>query len=299
MKFDYLLHRIIERMLESPFFYLVPDEFYLKIKFFVKMGRRLNLNHPVTFNEKLQWLKLYDRKESYSTLVDKIAVKQFAVSIMGRDAVLATLDTWTDADKLDFRKLPDSFVLKCNHDSGSTIICKNKNDVDLSLIKKKLHKSLKKNYFYSGREYPYKKIQPMIFAEDIILSDTSVDDYKVFCFEGIPKFIIRYSDAVDHKRAMDFYDTSWNRLNIRKPGHPTGSDVEAPKCLGKMIEYSKQFSYGFHFLRVDFVYANNQLLFGELTLFPSSGFNSFEPSKYDETFGSWIKLEDNINDLVK
>ena len=175
---------IIDYLDSRGFFKFMSDEAYLKFMYKLKMKRKLNLSDPQTFNEKLQWLKIYDRKPEYTTMVDKYEAKKYVADIIGEEYIIPTLGVWDRFEDIDFDELPDQFVLKCTHDSGGLVICRDKSKLDLKAAKKKINKSLKRNYYWIGREWPYKNVRPRIIAEKFMTDPTSDDlqDYKFFFF---------------------------------------------------------------------------------------------------------------------
>ena len=174
------------------------------------MGKKLNLKNPQTFNEKLQWLKLYDRKPIYTTMVDKYEVKQFVANIIGEEYIIPTLGVWNSFDDIDFDSLPDRFVLKTTHDSGGVVICSDKRKLDLDTARKKLTKSLKNNFYYQGREWPYKNVKPRIIAEKYVIDDITGElrDYKFFCFDGDPKFMFIATERQDSRTLQGYQEES-------------------------------------------------------------------------------------------
>lgn len=267
------------------------DEKYLKKAFECRLGKPLDLNNPRTFNEKLQWLKLYDRKPEYTIMVDKYAVKKYVADIIGEEYIIPTLGVWNHFDEIDFDKLPNQFVLKCTHDSGGLVICKDKNKLDLKAAKKKIEKSLKRNYYWHGREWPYKDVKPQIIAEKYMSDDNTefLTDYKFFTFNGVPK--IMYI-AKDHSQnpTPDFFDMNFNRLNIRMEDPNSENSYFKPELFDKMKLFSEKLASESKFLRVDFYVINKKLYFGELTFFHMSGFAPIYPEKWSYILGDWIKL---------
>ena len=276
----------------------VPDSLYLRRQYKKIMGKPLNLNNPHTFNEKLQWLKIHDRNPLYTTMVDKYAVKKYVADMIGEEYIIPTLGVWDKFDDINFDELPYQFVLKCTHDSGGLVICKDKSKLDMEKAKEKIEKSLKTNYYLLGREWPYKNVQRRIIAEKYMVdySGNDLSDYKVHCFNGVPKVILvcseRFSDAGLHE---DFYDVNWKRLDVKRPDHPS-SDIEQPepKELQKMLLLSEQLSRKYPFMRTDFYEVNGRLYFGEITFYPASGFDRFEPEEWDYKFGEWLSLPKSI-----
>lgn len=269
----------------------MDDEAYLKRKYKACMGKEIHLDSPQTFNEKLQWLKLYDRKPEYTTMVDKYAVKKYVADIIGEEYIIPTLGVWNHFDEIDFDKLPNQFVLKCTHDSGGIVICKDKNKLDLKSAKKKIEKSLKQNYYWSGREWPYKDVKPRIIAEEYMIDESGYElkDYKFFCFNGEPKMMFIATDRGSDTK-FDFYDMEFNHLPFTN-GHPNANkQIKKPKNYSTMLALSAKLSFGIPHVRVDFYNINGKIYFGELTFFHWSGLVPFEPEEWDYKLGSWLKL---------
>ncbi|MBQ3075619.1 MAG: glycosyl transferase [Clostridia bacterium] len=278
------------------FYNKMSDEAYLKMRFRSRVGHELNLENPTTFNEKLQWLKLYDRKPIYTTMVDKYAVKQYVADRIGEEYIIPTLGVWDSFDEIDFDQLPDQFVLKCTHDSGGLVIVRDKSKLDLGKARKKIQASLKRDYFYHGREWPYKNVPKKIIAEAYMEDETTAElrDYKFFCFDGVVKalFVASERQKKGEEVKFDFFDTDFNHLPIRQ-GHPNAKvPPQKPKCFDTMIALAEKLSVGVPQLRVDFYEVNGKVYFGELTFSHFGGCVPFHPEKWDDTFGSWIKLPD-------
>lgn len=274
-------------------FHLFKDRTYLKIKYRIRVGRKLNINDSRAFNEKLQWLKLYDRNPIYTRFVDKYEVRSFVKETIGQEYLISLLGVWDEFDEIDFSKLPNQFVLKCTHDSGSVFICKDKNSIDYADLKKRVNKSLKKNFYYLGREWPYKNVEPRIIAEEFIYDESSSDlkDYKFMCFNGKVKCCFVCSNRSDKGGLkVDFYDLNWNKMPFTRHYSNSIYNMSKPKCYDEMIRLSNKLSKGIPFVRVDFYEVNKKVYFGELTFFPGSGFEEFTPESYDYLLGSWIKL---------
>lgn len=257
---------------------LISDKLYLKCLFKKHMKIKLNLSNPKTFSEKLQWLKLYDRKPEYMIMADKVAVKQYISDKLGSKFVIPTIGVYDTVDEVPFDKLPEKFVIKCTHDSGSTFVCKNKADFDLENIKKILSQKLKSDFFWFGREWSYKNIKPRIIVEEFIpdKDGNCPVDYKFFCFDGkMEIFKIDYNRFT--KRAANYYDKNCNFLNIGKI-HSTPDPsikLELPENFEEMVKITEILSEGIPFLRVDLYSVNNHIYFGELTFYPSSGVEPF------------------------
>lgn len=271
----------------------MSDEQFLKLKYWANLGKELNLATPCTFNEKLQWLKLYDRKPEHTTMVDKYAVKEYVANIIGEEHIIPTLGVWDTFDDIDFDSLPDQFVLKCTHDSGGLVICKDKKALDLKATKRKLSKCLKTNYFFKSREWPYKDVTPRILAEKYMVDEKigELRDYKFFCFHGQVKcFKVDFDRNVEHR--ANYYDPKGNLLYFGETVCPPDyeKEIELPNTLCQMEEYAERLSANCPFLRVDFYDVNGNVYFGELTFFPNSGFGSFTDDRWDYQMGEWLSL---------
>lgn len=275
-------------------FPVLTDAAYLKICYQLSMGKKLDLENPRTYNEKLQWLKLYDRKPEYTRMVDKYEAKRYVAEKIGAEYIIPTLGVWDRFDDIDFDSLPDQFVLKCTHDSGGLVIVKEKAALDKAAAKEKIEKSLKQNYYYSGREWPYKDVKPRILAEAYLEDEDREDlsDYKVMCFGGEPKMIQLHRGRFG-VHTQDFYDAGWKKLAILRGAPNSGEVAPKPDFLEEMLELSRKLSSNTPQLRVDWYFTNGRLYFGELTFFPASGMKGFQPESWDETLGEWITLPDN------
>lgn len=272
---------------------LLPDKLVIQCRYRDEFGKKLNLKKPKTFNEKLQWLKLYDRKPYYCKLVDKYEAKKIIASIIGEEHIIPTYGIWDDVDQIDFKSLPNSFVLKTTHDSHSVVICNNKEFLDIDKTRTELKQRLKNNYFYGGREWPYKKVKPRIIAErNMAESGIDLVDYKIHCFNGEPAFVLTCSNRYTGSGLTEvFYDLKWNKMSVRRPGNDIDEiDIQRPINLSEMIQLAKKISEGIPFVRIDFYVINNVVYFGEATFFPASGYKKFIPERYDEYFGSLINL---------
>ena len=270
---------------------LLNDKTYLKIRYYATFKKFLNLKNPQTFNEKLQWLKLNDRKDIYTKMVDKYEAKSYVSKIIGNKYIIPTLGIYNNFDEIDFNKLPNQFVIKCTHDSGGLVIVTDKSKLDIKKAKKKINKSLKRNYYYLGREWPYKNVKPRIIVEKYMKDnkDTSMRDYKFFCFNGNPYCILLCNDRNTELKET-FFDLNWKILPFKRPNHSIDTNIEKPHNLDKMIEFSKKLSLNIPFLRVDFYEINGNLYFGELTFYPAGGFSKFEPEEWDLKLGNLIDL---------
>ena len=272
---------------------LIPDRIYLQIVYFKHFRRFVNFNNPKTFNEKIQWLKLNYRNEEYTKLVDKYRVKQYITKLIGEEYVIPTLGVWNNVDDIDFKSLPEKFVLKCNNDSGGIVICKNKKDFDEAKAKSFLKERLKNNGYWYGREWPYKNVKPCIIAEKYMEDSISKDikDYKFFCFNGSMEFFdIDIDRFIEHR--ANYYDRNGNFLPFGKTYCPPDytKKIEMPKNLDKMIELAETISHNTVLSRIDFYEIDGQVYFGEITFYPGSGFSPFTDEKWDYKLGDMIDL---------
>lgn len=270
------------------------DEKFLKRLFKLRMGKELNLDNPQTFSEKLQWLKLNNRQPVMCDMVDKVEAKKYVANLIGEEYIIPTLGVYNSVDEIDFEALPNQFVLKCTHDSGGLVICKDKSKLDIAASKKKLAKSLKCNYYYQNREWPYKNLTPRIIAEQYMEDESGYElkDYKFFCFDGEVKalFIATDRGVENEETKFDFFDTDFNHLPFTN-GHPNAlRKINKPAGFEEMKQLASKLSTGHPHLRVDFYDINGKIYFGELTFYHWSGTMPFEPEEWDYTFGSWIKL---------
>lgn len=274
---------------------LWPDRLFLKIKYRLVMGDKLNLKNPKSFNEKLQWLKLYNRKPEYTTMVDKYAVKEYVASKIGEEYIIPTLGVWDTSDDIDWDSLPNQFVLKTTHGGGGggVVICKDKATFDIDSAKRILDSSLKNDIFWLYREWPYKNVPKRIIAERYMSDgENELEDYKIHNFNGIPKVILVCRERFkDSPMIDDFYSDNWEKLDIKRPGHPNSSEPQKyPQKLEEMLRLSCKLSKGIPFLRTDFYIVEDHIYFGELTFFPASGLSKFEPDYWDMVLGEWLAL---------
>lgn len=276
---------------QSGVFNWMPDKMYLKFVFPIMMGRRLNLNNPKTFSEKLQWLKLNDRQPSFVKLVDKYEVKKIVKDLIGEKYIIPTLGIWSSVEKIDFSSLPDKFAIKTTHDSGGVVICTNKSDLDIKRTKLILNQSLKHNFYYIGREWPYKNVPKRIIAEKLIEDTNGLVEYKIFCFDGVPKlFLVCSGKAHSEKRYNDYLDVDFNRIPVKSMNPVSKQNISKPKQYDELMDVAKKLSRGIPQVRVDLYIENEKVYFGELTLYHNSGLCRFDPDVWDNKFGSWIQL---------
>jgi len=271
---------------------LLPDKAYIQLRFFYRMGRIPNLKNPKTYNEKLQWLKLNDRKPEYTTMVDKYEAKKYVAERIGEEYIIPTLGVWEKFEDIDFDSLPNQFVLKCTHDSGGLVICRDKSKLDMEDARKKITASLKTNYYYDGREWPYKNVKPRIIVEQYMEDTATAElrDYKYYCFHGVAKMVMIVSERATGETKADYYDMNFEHLDLVW-GYPhSNKQIDKPKNFEKMRILSDQLAEGIPFLRVDFYEINGSVYFGELTFFDGGGTQRMEPIEWDYKLGSWLSL---------
>ena len=271
----------------------LPDKTYLSFLYRLKIGKKLNWDDPKTFNEKLQWLKLYNRKPEYTRMVDKYEAKDYVAGIIGKEHIIPTLGVWEKFDDIDFSALPDKFVLKCTHDSGGLVICKDKSKFDKNAARKKINKSLRTNYYLRGREWPYKDVKPRILAEEYFVDESGdgLQDYKFFCFDGEPQFMFIATGRANHKTCFDFFDMNFDWIPVKQHYPNAIVTPRKPKQFEKMKQLAAQLSKDFKHVRVDFFQVGDKVYFGELTFFHFGGFERFEPESYDFKFGEYLRLD--------
>lgn len=273
----------------------IPDKLFLKLKFCLNMGKCLDLKNPHTYSEKLQWLKLYNRRPEYTIMVDKVKAKEYVAAILGDEYIIPTLGVWADPEEINFDSLPERFVLKCNHNSGTGMyICKDKSKMDVERVKAELRKGLRENYYLKNREWPYKDVPRRILAEqyiDPVPGIKDLPDYKFFCFEGEPKYCQVISGR-ETKMCIDFFDHDWVHQPFHEPHDYPFADVEPqkPEHFELMWNAARKLAEGQHFSRIDFYDNGKQFFFGEITFFPTSGMGGFDPNDYDDILGAMIKL---------
>ena len=269
------------------------DKFYLKLLYRKKMKRKLNLEEPKTFNEKLQWLKIYDRNLEYTKMVDKNEAKKYVSKIIGEDYIIPTIGVWNNFNEIDFNKLPNQFVLKCTHDSGGIVICKDKAKFNINKAKKIINHSLKRNYFLNTREWPYKNIKPRIIAEKYMVDESGYElkDYKLMCFNGKVKcsFVCSNRNTASGL-CVNFYDQNWKPMPFERHYPKNPIEIAKPNHYKKMVELAEKLSKNIPFVRVDFYIIENKIYFGELTFYPGGGMEEFTPEIWDYTLGSWLNL---------
>ena len=272
----------------------VPDSLYLKVLYRVIMGRKLNLKNPKEYNEKLQWLKLNDRKPEYSTMVDKYEVRGYIEDLLGDKYLIPCLGIYDSVDDIDIDALPDRFVLKCTHDSGSVEICKDKSSFDIEGARHRLSQAMKRNYYATYREWPYKYVKPRIIAEGYLEGDGGdLKDYKVMCFNGEAKIIeVHENRFVEGKvHTQTFYDREWNIVPLTQVETVTvDRPSERPRQLEEILRLSELIAKNMYHARIDWYIEGDKIYFGEITFFDGSGFESFSTPEMERMLGDMIKL---------
>lgn len=282
---------------EMGFYNKLSDREFLQKFLKAKYGKDTDIENPKTFNEKMQWLKLYDRNPLYTKVVDKYLVREHVASVIGSEHLIPLLGVWKDVDDIDFDVLPDKFVLKCNHNSGlGAYICDEKKNMNIKIVKRNLKKGMRENYYMAvGREWPYKDVQRRIIAEKYMVdeSNNELKDYKFFTFSGRVYCI----EVIYNRRTnphCSFYTREWEYMPLSTL-YPTDTvhQIKRPKYLEKMLEMAEKLANSVGnpaFLRVDLYYVNNWIYFGEFTFYHNSGGGKFQPKDYDRRLGDLIKL---------
>lgn len=275
----------------------IPDKIYLEWQYRLILNKRLNLKNPLTFNEKIQWLKLNDRNHKHTTMVDKLAVKRYVKSLIGDDYIIPTIGFWDRIEDIEWESLPNQFVLKTTHGGGGTgvVVVKDKQNADKEKIINQLNWSLKDKGYTRNREWPYKNVTRKIFAEVYMEDENSeLRDYKFFCFDGEPKFLFMASGRMGHDTlTFDFLDMDYNRFPV-KNGHPNSKTIpQKPQNFDEMVKVARKLAQGETFVRVDLYNIRGKIYFGEYTFFHNSGFVAFDPDEWDMKFGSFINLKKN------
>lgn len=286
-----LLSKIIEIL-----GFLFNDKLYLKLLFRIRMGYKLDLDNPKTFSEKIQWLKIYDRQPRYTSLVDKYLVKDIVAGIIGKEHIIPTIGVWDNSESIEWDKLPKQFVLKTTHGGGNSgvVICKDKDLIDRPHVIDKLKKSLKQDIYKTFREWPYKKVRKRIIAEKYMEQEDGSElvDYKFFCFHGSPEFLyVRHTDTDTKRKSLCFVTKDWKLASFRrKDDAPVSELPPKPLLFAEMMEIAQKLSSDFSFVRVDLYTINKQVYFSELTFYPSSGMQPFEPIAWDKKLGDLLNL---------
>lgn len=272
----------------------LPDKIFLKAAFRARFGRKLDLNNPKTFNEKLQWLKLYDRKPEYTKMVDKYLVRDYVKEKIGEEYLIPLLGVWENPEKINFDELPMQFVLKCNHNSGlGMCICKDKNSLDINKVKAELKKGIDQNYYLTGREWPYKDVPRRIIAEKYMVDESGYElkDYKFYCFDGKVKLVMINSDRMSlEKTKANYFDENYQPLDFVWGYENAEIPPQKPEKFEEMKYLAEKLSKNISHVRIDFYQTPSGIYFGEITFFDGCGFDAIEPIEWDYKIGSWLKL---------
>ena len=273
---------------------IIPDKLFLTVKFRLTMGYWMDFKNPKTYNEKLQCLKLHDRRPEYTQMVDKAGAKQYVEQRIGKQYIIPTIGVWNRPEDIPWDELPNQFVAKVTHDSGGIVICKDKKQLNIPTAIKKLSKALKKDYYAVSREWPYKDVKRRVIVEQYMVDESGYElkDYKFFCFDGEPKmlFIATDRENPNEETKFDFFDMDFNLLPFTN-GHEHAQKVpNKPIGFDTMVELARKLSVGIPHVRVDFYDINGQVYFGEMTFFHWSGFVPFKPKEWDYKIGEWINL---------
>lgn len=273
---------------------LLSDKAYLQKTYRLRTGHKLDLKQPKTYTEKIQWIKLYDRRPIYTLMQDKYAVREYIANTIGSEYLIPLIGVWKDANDIDFESLPNQFVLKCNHDCASVVICRDKRTLDIEQARKKLNMCLQKNYYDPGREWAYKDIKPLIIAEKYMSNgnEKTLTDYKFFCFYGKAKMLyVGTGEPHTDQQRIDFFDIDFNHLPIQRGSIPNADKtINKPKGFDALIPLVEKLAQNIPFIRVDFYLIEGRPYFGEVAFYPSSGFAEFSPHEWEERVGEWIIL---------
>lgn len=271
---------------------ILSDENYLKMIFLLRNKKWLNLTNPKTYNEKINWLKLHDHNPLYTQMVNKKSAKEIVAKKIGPNHVPVLLGCWDKFEDINFKKLPNSFVLKCTHDSGSVIICRNKQLLNKAKVKKSLNYHLKQNAFYYAREWPYKYVKPQIMAEELLTDNKNkmLPVYKFFCFSGEPKIIQCIHNDKQSNETVDYLDTTWNWLDLHQEFPKSQQKPPYPQTLAQMLDMARTLSKGFPHVRIDFYEVNKTPYFSEFTFYNDAGLVPFYPDKWNLILGNYINL---------
>ncbi len=270
----------------------VPDDVFLKKAFKLFLGYELNLENPKTFNEKMQYLKIHNRQDVFTTMVDKYLVKDYVSKKIGEQYVIPLLGVWDKFEDIDFNKLPDQFVLKSTHDSGSIVICTDKEKINKESAKQMFEKSLKRQYYYTWREWPYKNVKPRIIAEKYMKDRNSenLNVFKFLNFNGNPEIVQVIQDDKTDKESIDYFNTKWEKIQITQGFPNSEHSLSKPETLDTMLKLAEKLSEGFPFLRTDFYEINGKVYFSEFTFFSDTGLGKFDPPEWDLKLGKMIDL---------
>lgn len=294
--------RMLERFERWGWLDRLDDKTFGEIQYYTIFGERLNLKNPQTLNQKLQWLKLYDRRSNYVTLADKYQVRNFVSDRIGEGYLVKLYGVYETFDEIDFDDLPSKFVLKPNHTSGDYFLCQDKSQINYGELGEKVNYWLNRDYFIKHREWPYKNIERKIICEEFLTGDDErgLLDYKFLCFNGEPKYVQIFSYRMAGRTmAFDTYDLDWNLTPYSgKTYKSTGTKMQKPDNLDEMIGLARKLAKDIPFVRVDFYNPQGKIFFGEMTLYPGAGTARFDPYEADEVYGKLLTLPNDISEEV-
>lgn len=293
------MDRLLKRLIARGAFDWMPDPLYLRLLFRLRLGYRLNLSSPRSFNEKIQWLKLYDRRPEYRQYVDKYAVRDHIRKVVGEEYLIPLLGVWDSVEDIDFALLPNQFVLKTTHDSGGVVICRDKSVFDISAAKQKLNRHMKNDFFNFGREWAYKGIKPRVIAEQLLQHNYGglPEDFKLMCFNGTVRCSFVCSDRGSNSGLkVTFYDREWKKLPFIRHYPESPVAIAKPYRYDLMIELSERLARDMPFCRVDCYEVDGKVYIGEMTLYPGCGFEEFDPQQWDNNIGSWLVLPKRVHE---
>ena len=283
----------------------LSDKSFHSLYYWMYTGKKLNTDNPKGFNEKLQWMMIYDHNPIYTKLSDKYRVREFVEERVGKEYLIPLLGVYDNADEIDFSKLPDQFVLKCNHNSGvGMCICRDKSKLDIAEVRHRLNEGLKVSGYDYAREWSYKNIEPKIVCEKLMIDEKSKEkgidnliDYKIYCFDGEPKFLYLCYTLEDKTAYLDFYDFDFKGVPFYRTDHDHFPfEPEKPECFDEMLEVAKKLSNGFPFVRVDLYSINNKVYFSEMTFTPGGALSPFKPEEWENKIGDWLILPQKYED---
>ncbi len=273
---------------------LIPASWFLQVRYYWYLEKKLNLADPLTFNEKIQWLKLYDFKPKYTQMADKYGVRKYVAERIGEKYLIPLIGgPWDNFEDVNLELLPNQFVLKCTHDSGTIVICSDKSKFDINSAREKLNNALNHNYYWRGREKPYKDIKPRIIAENYLVEDEGIElkDYKIMVFNGKAKLSFVCSERFTmSKLKVTFFDLDWNKMPFERSYPKSSILIDKPQNYELMIELAEILADGIPFIRVDFYEVKGHVYFGEMTFYPGGGMESFNPKEWDAKIGEWLEL---------
>ena len=293
MRFKLLKVKFIKNVAIRVAYFLrwTPDSFFLSVIYLIRTGKILHLHNPKRFNEKIQWLKIYDYNDRYTEMADKSLAKKWAAKIIGDEYIIPTLGIWDKFEDIPFEKLPNQFVLKCTHNSGGIYICKDKSQIEYNSLKMRFEKLLSINYFYQNREHVYKDIKPQIMAEPLLNGQGELIDYKFLCFNGNVEYMFTCTERFEKDGLkVTFFDRDFSPMQFERHYPRSTCSIPKPRCYSEMLEVAEKLSGGLKFVRVDLYEIDGQVYFGEMTFYPGSGMETFKPDEWDYKLGEYIEL---------